>query len=253
MATNQPLKGWTVVVTRPEHQAQSICQKVKQLGGMVIAIPAVEIVPPSNSNTFDECLQNHSQYDLSIFISQNAVRSVFDRMALLGLQWQGQLAAVGSATANALIAQKQQVIIPADADYRSEGVLTELTKLDLKGVRVAIYRAQDGRNWLKQQLEMLGALVTYIESYRRLPVDQSIDQGLLRYEAGTRLVSLCTSVEVTQNYLKRLDTADFKVATNSLMIVPSERVKQLIERSTKNVIVAKSALDADMLAAIPAY
>src|SRR5690606_23467170 len=88
------LNGLNVMVTRPAHQAESLCQAIVKQGGLVTRFPTIEIKPtlsPSNLSTF---LKRAKRADILIFISQNAVRCV----APFWQETQAKLLAVGPST-----------------------------------------------------------------------------------------------------------------------------------------------------------
>ncbi|MEA3242729.1 MAG: uroporphyrinogen-III synthase, partial [Pseudomonadota bacterium] len=43
-----PLQGVGVLVTRPAHQADSLCELIRQQGGTAIRFPVLEIRPPAD-------------------------------------------------------------------------------------------------------------------------------------------------------------------------------------------------------------
>ena len=42
----QPLRGRTILVTRPAHQASVLTQLIEQAGGRIVLFPAIAIEPP---------------------------------------------------------------------------------------------------------------------------------------------------------------------------------------------------------------
>ncbi len=247
------LSGWTVLVTRPAHQAKAICERIAQLGGDYITLPTIEILPPSDIEDFNATLMQHHYYDLSIFTSQNAASSVLNRMQELALQLQGEVAAVGAATAVRLSqVVGGKLIKPVGQEFTSEGLLAALNKRDMTGIKIVIYRAQSGREWLKEMLQQRGAKVDYVQAYRRKALTDTISaKTRQQIVSSVKLVSLCASAEAANNLFKRLDKNSKKLIELSPLIVPSERAKHGLEGYSGSVIVAESAMDDSMLAAIP--
>lgn len=96
------LKDARVLVTRPVHQAEKLCQLIEQNNGVPICLPTLEIVPLIlNSQEIDTVL---SCSDWFIFTSTNAVHcycSLLDDAKMQKLKTKSCLA-IGKATAQAL-------------------------------------------------------------------------------------------------------------------------------------------------------
>ena len=69
------LSGVTVVVTRPSHQAEILCQSIEALGATALRFPVIEIRPSSNPERLKAQLDHLANFQLAIFISANAVFS----------------------------------------------------------------------------------------------------------------------------------------------------------------------------------
>ncbi len=46
---NMPLKGQTILITRPLPQAAALVEKIRQLGGETLIFPTIEIFPAKDS------------------------------------------------------------------------------------------------------------------------------------------------------------------------------------------------------------
>lgn len=103
-----------------------------------------------------------------MFISPNAVEK---GLALIRARRELpavlKIAAVGQGSANALKRHGiAEVLVAADGnDSESLLALPQLRQVD--GWRVAIFRGEGGRETLKEELTRRGAIVTYLECYRR--------------------------------------------------------------------------------------
>src|SRR3569833_2529142 len=67
------LQGLTVMVTRPAHQAERLCELIRAAGGEALAFPVLE------SGTVDDAapdrarLARRDEFDIALFVSSNAV------------------------------------------------------------------------------------------------------------------------------------------------------------------------------------
>jgi uroporphyrinogen III methyltransferase / synthase len=80
-----PLQGKTVIVTRPQHQAEQFSLLLRERGAGVLFFPTIEIVPIERWDEVDEAIEHNRSYDAMIFTSSNAVRYFFDRARARGI------------------------------------------------------------------------------------------------------------------------------------------------------------------------
>ena len=118
------LHGYTVVVTRPQHQAGNLCRLIEAAGGKVILFPVLVIAAPQDPQAVLAVLQRLAQFDLVVFISPNAVDYGLRYAAQVGgLPTNLQIAAVGAGTARALQAAGHPPTLVPEHDFNSEALL----------------------------------------------------------------------------------------------------------------------------------
>ena len=103
MPTNTPpcnLGGLSVLVTRPAHQAEQLCEMIEQAHGRPVRFPAMEILGPADKHATRRQLDTARHADLLIFVSANAVQYAFPLLPDQ-LPFDIDVAAVGNATARA--------------------------------------------------------------------------------------------------------------------------------------------------------
>jgi uroporphyrinogen III methyltransferase/synthase len=165
----RPLFGKRIVVTRARSQAASLSERLTAAGAQVIEMPATRIEPMAAA-ALEGVITQLSQYGWIVFTSQNAVRIFWDALreqsldarALTGVK----IAAVGPATAGALLDRGLVVDVAPDR-FVAEALLEALRdRRDVRGVRVLYAAAEGAREVLQQGLEELGAVVDRVELYR---------------------------------------------------------------------------------------
>lgn len=168
----RPLFGKRIVVTRATQQAQSLTEKLRELGADVVELPAIRIARLDLS-PLREAIHRLPTFDWLILTSQNAV-SIFweqllgegrDARALAGLK----VAAVGPATAGALLEHGITVdVIPER--FVAEAMLDVFrAREDIAQAKVLYVTAEGARDVLPRGLRELNAEVTVIEAYRSIP------------------------------------------------------------------------------------
>jgi uroporphyrinogen-III synthase len=246
------LRNVHVVVTRPAHQAQCLCELIESHGGYAIPFPVLEIVPKID----DEFLQviNHlKEYQLALFISPNAVN-----LALPAIMDQGglpsglQVGAVGKATAAALVAQGCSVDISPQDKFDSESLLALPAMQAVKNKKIVIFRGEGGRELLATTLRQRGAEVQYAECYRR--IKPAIDpEPLLALWTQQKLdIIVTTSTEGLCNLMEMVGNAGRDALLTTPLLVVSERMAAEARRLgfKAPVVTAAKAGDQDILLAL---
>ena len=160
------LAGLGVLVTRPAHQADGLCQAIEDAGGRALRLPLLEIVPAPDPKTVAARLDAARGADWWIFTSANAVR---EAVRLDNGAWP-RLAAAGAATAEALCAAgREAMLVPAGSDG-TPGLLAAPELAAPAGRRILIVTGADSLPALAAGLRARGAQVDVAEVYRRLPV-----------------------------------------------------------------------------------
>lgn len=233
----------TVLVTRPAHQAEPLCALLEQQGFTVLRLPLLDMqaIAIPDGGVLDKPI------DWMIFISANAVRYALmaNEGKIRAICGQARVAAVGSATADAL----QQVGIVVNSqpaqDFNSEALLALPELQTLQNQRCMIVRGVGGRELLADTLRERGAQVDYLEVYRRVvPVNDrtalvdALKQGMLD-------VITITSAEILQNLLALLPSAvEQQLLYACPLVVISDRLKLIAQNlGFKTVSVSNGVSD----------
>src|SRR5438105_1278810 len=110
-----PLRGLSVIVTRPAHQADSLCASIERAGGEVIRWPTIDIAPLEQAAGIE-----HAPADWIFFLSANAVQHGARHI----VRGTAKIAAIGKTTAAALAAVNFQVDLVPEEGSSSEALLT---------------------------------------------------------------------------------------------------------------------------------
>jgi uroporphyrinogen III methyltransferase/synthase len=163
----RPLFGKRIVVTRAREQASGLVRLLAESGAQVIEFPTIEIAPPASFASLDRVFDE--RWDWLIFTSTNGVNSFASRMksdvrALAGTK----IAAVGESTAAELRARGIRADLVPEK-FQSIALLPLLPR-ELQGVRIAVIRAEEGRDELLDELRKRGAEVHLAVAYRTVAV-----------------------------------------------------------------------------------
>ncbi|MFO7592613.1 MAG: uroporphyrinogen-III synthase [Pseudomonadota bacterium] len=254
MPNRNSLSGIGVLVTRPAHQADPLCDRITEAGGQPVRFPLLKILDNSNSPPVRQQLQRLADYQIAIFVSPNAVQFGLAAIARLGGLPEGlKLAAVGRGTARRL--QKQLGRAPdlvPEEQFTSEGLLALPGLHGVAGKRILILRGNGGRELLAKTLRERGAEVDYAEVYRReTPEADAADPGWLD---KTDIITL-TSSEALENLVSLAEPEQCARLLGKPLVVVSERTETLARELGfhSSVLVAYQASDEAILETIIAW
>lgn len=165
MADARPLTAVRVIVTRPAAQAAELMDKLRAVGAVPVATPAIEILPAADETPLHQAVQRLASYAWMVFTSANAVTHTAQALAALRCTVpQGlRIAAVGSGTANACATHGFAVhFSPSTALGETLG--RELP--DVAGARVLWPRGSLAPDTLADMLRERGATVDAPIAYR---------------------------------------------------------------------------------------
>jgi uroporphyrinogen-III synthase len=170
-ATNSPLSGRRVVVTRPRDQAPALSLRLAALGAEVIELPAIQVSREISKQALADVMLEFASYDWLVFTSANGVRfffeeffRLFDDIRSLGFI---RIACVGDSTSRQLTAdlhlhvecQPQKATAEALA-----GALIDTGSLD--NAKVLVITGNLNRDALVRSLEEARAIVDCLQVYK---------------------------------------------------------------------------------------
>jgi uroporphyrinogen-III synthase len=238
-----PLTGVKVLVTRPAHQAEHLCQLIEAEGGEAVRLPAIDIVEIEDKSALLDYCATMDELDILIFISVNAVEKALPTLLKQGeLPPHIQIAAVGKRTAESL--EKYGIVpICPEPPYNSETLLKMPELEDVKGKNIVIFRGQGGRELLADSLKERGATVNYVDVYRRTQPMPLI------FKDKVDIVTV-TSEESMRNLFAMLDGQSW--IKHTPMIVISKRLSVQARKLGLQapLFIASTASDEGLLSAI---
>ena len=230
----------TVIVTRPAAQAGHLLELLADEGFAAVSVPMLRIEFLENVHAPD-----FGGLDTLIFISTNAVaafaQSVDARAVPQGLRVFG----IGQQTVNAL----GHLGLSADgADALTTEGLLQLSWFS-RPRSVLIVKGEGGRQTLADTLRQGGSRVGVWEGYRRLGPDACHQAQMCDLLADSPAAVLTQSGETLANVLEAVG-GHLALLQKVPIIVPSQRVADVYQDARLNLVVARSALDKDMVAAL---
>ena len=197
-----PLFGKTIVVTRKGDQAESMINRLRELGADPFFFPVIETIAPDDWSVLDNALNNLSKYQGLIFTSVNGVRFFAERLKSIGQdirELKGlRVFAIGPKTAQSIRDLGIRVdVIPEK--FVAESLIESMK--NIKGQRFLLPRATIAREILPIQLREMGAIVDVAPAYQTVLPDTQVDELHKRLEAGSIDVITFTSSSTVKNFL----------------------------------------------------
>jgi uroporphyrinogen-III synthase len=168
-----PLLGRTIVVTRGEKPGgDPLATRLRELGAEVLEVPSIALAPPASWRPLDDALGALASFAWVAFASANAVERTVARAVELGVSLPAgappRIAVVGPATAERLAGSwRIPDLVPASA--RGDALAAALAAEGIRGRRVLVPRAAEGRPELVDGLAAAGAEVVAPVAYRTVP------------------------------------------------------------------------------------
>ena len=203
-----PMKGKTVVVTRPEDRSGTLTQRLRELGAEAVDYPCIRTVAREENPELEEAIGNLSRYRCLVFTSPAGPEIFFRRLRAAGRDARAlsglTLAAIGPKTAKAL--EKHGVtadLVPEtyDSDHLAKALET------VEGP-VLLCRASRGSTALPEMLERKGipfADVPVYDTVYAAPAPQKVDALL-----GETLLVTFTSASTVRGFVESLPGRDLK-------------------------------------------
>ncbi len=182
------LAGRRVAVTRGKGTEDALSTRLAELGAEVLDAPAITFGPPASHDPLDAALHDLAGVAWIAFASAHAVECTVARAAAIGVDRadlrRPRLAAVGGATAQRVSALlREPDLVPGDA--RGEALARALAS-EVRGRRVLVPSAEEGRPELVEGLLAAGAEVHAPVAYRTVPAaPESLAPLVAALERGT--------------------------------------------------------------------
>jgi uroporphyrinogen III methyltransferase/synthase len=172
---SRPLYGWKVLVPRTRDQAGALSAQLRGYGAVPVEVPTIAVEPPRTPAPMDRAVKGigDGRYMWVAFTSTNAVKAVREKLEESGLDariFSGvKVAAVGDATAQALVDFGIRPDLVPSGEQSSEGLLKDWAPYDDSFDpidRVFLPRADIATDTLVAGLKDLGWAVDDVTAYR---------------------------------------------------------------------------------------
>jgi uroporphyrinogen-III synthase len=216
-----------VLITRPQHQAGYLANRVAKLGGIPWLFPVLAITDIDDKQPLLDLIARLSSFDAAIFVSPNAVDKAMPLIKQFGV-WPLHLVAatVGQGSATMLKSHGIETVIVPDVGSDSEALLGMPFFQQPTGKRVAVFRGEEGRKLLGDTLSERGAIVEYVACYRRSKPVVDIAPLLADWRDHKIQAVVITSSEGLDNLFDMLGETGRQLLMATPLFTAHERIAQ---------------------------
>lgn len=242
-----------MLVTRPERQAEGLCELIESAGGRALRFPTIDILPPADAGPLQEAIQRLAEFDVVLFISSNAVSGFLDLFADSLWPVNTLRGAIGLATANALNEAGLPAHLVAPPPHNSEAMLELPALQNPSGKRILIMRGDPGRELLAESLFQCGAEITQVQSYQRGCPNNGSERLLEWLKDGLVDIISVTSDAGLTNLFDIAGEFGRQYAVNKPLLVLSQRTQELAVKlgfPAPSIFVARNASNQSLIDAL---
>ena len=167
-----------VAITRPKDRAKKACEIVKELGGVPVLAPTLDL-EPVNTESLKNLVERKDDLDWIIFTSPTTIVSLNKFYPDFIKTLSCKLAVIGNKTGR--LAEKNGMTVDLmPEDFTAEGIIEEFKKRGITDKVIGIPRTASARPVLPEELEKLGNKIILAEAYKSLfPMDEDAVKDLI--------------------------------------------------------------------------
>ena len=167
-----------VAITRPKDRAKKACEIVKELGGVPVLAPTLDL-EPVNTESLKNLVERKDDLDWIIFTSPTTIVSLNKFYPDFIKTLSCKLAVIGNKTGR--LAEKNGMTVDLmPEDFTAEGLIEEFKKRGITDKVIGIPRTASARPVLPEELEKLGNKIILAEAYKSLfPMNEDAVKDLI--------------------------------------------------------------------------
>ena len=194
-----------VAITRPKDRAKKACEIVKELGGVPVLAPTLDL-EPVNTESLKNLIERKDDLDWIIFTSPTTIVSLNKFYPDFIKTLSCKLAVIGNKTGR--LAEKNGMTVDLmPEDFTAEGLIEEFKKRGITDKVIGIPRTASARPVLPEELEKLGNEIILAEAYKSLfPMDEDAVKDLISKIENREIDAITfTSPLTVENFFEIVD------------------------------------------------
>ena len=220
------LTGHTIIVTRPQGQANHLMSLLKAEGAEPVWFSPIEISP--NLEVLPSLPAAFLSADIVFFVSPSAIDVAKDYLDFSSFS--GSLVCVGKPSADKLKAISHQHVFYPEEGHDSEAVLDLDLFADVTDKKVLIIKGEGGRMVLTENLRLRNAKITSFSIYQRCKNQLDWDKWRALIEQKHISAVCVTSSEIATGLFEQAPKEALQVLKSLLYLTPHARITQCLEQ-----------------------
>lgn len=229
-----PLKGRTVLVTRPAIQSKPLCTLLQQAGAEALAFPLIAIQP--DETALARLSQQTVRADWLIFVSPSAADIAWPALK----DTMAKLACVGQPCARRLEHYAGRSVVHPTTGNDSASLLADPSFAVKAGQRVLIIRGHGGRPDLVNGLRSRGVQVELAEVYHRTENQPDWSAFDTAATSNSLYAACVTSTQIARLLFTQAGSHRHATLQSLNYCVPHERIAAyLTEAGAQNIMIIR--------------
>lgn len=239
-----------VLVTRPDERGKQLVEMLNQAGVVALHLPLFTLEAGAELIELSTRLNQLNSGDYVFAVSKSAVDFADKTLKETGFHWREDLYffTVGARTAQHFSCQSERTVHYPITTENSEGLLALPMMQHLQGKQILILRGNGGRDFFREQAELRGATVDYIECYRREPIVYNVEEQTdICKRSGVQTI-VATSLDIVQSLLDFVPESEQNWLKSCTLVTVSSRIAEVAHQAGwKHIVISPKADNATLL------
>lgn len=239
-----------VLVTRPDERGKQLVEMLNQAGVVALHLPLFTLEAGAELIELSTRLNRLNSGDYVFAVSKSAVDFADKTLKETGFDWREDLHffTVGARTAQHFSCQSERTVHYPITTENSEGLLALPMMQHLQGKQILILRGNGGRDFFREQAELRGAIVDYVECYRREPIVYNVEEQTdICKRSGVQTI-VATSLDIVQSLLDFVPESEQNWLKSCTLVTVSSRIAEVAHQAGwKHIVISPKADNATLL------
>ena len=200
------------------------------IGFMLLPLMSIKAL---ESEKIIKSINSISSTDIFIFVSQNAVETSYKYLSFKN----SKIVAIGPTTKSKIEKTGVKVNFCPKDNFTSENLLNSNFLKNVKNNNITIVRGDTGRDKLQRELQIRGANVKNLVTYKKIINELTSDEiNQLKYLIENKKIEyiVVMSTELVANFIMTLNSNNIKTEKLPSFIVPSQRISEYIRKNIRD-------------------
>lgn len=244
----KPLKGRSVLITRPKSASGPVAAALRRQGAAVIVTPLIKIENPKSFSRVDESLKRFERYHAVVFTSVNAVERFFVRSRFVLHRVPNppsRVFSVGKKTADSVsvLTKGRWKSSTTPENAQNSAAIAKHLRVP-RGHKVLMPRAERGLDTVPQALKRRGITVDVVSVYRSVPDEagKKLFRKSLALGADIVVFASPSAARIGASDLKTCGAAAVAIGPTTAAALRAMQIDPVVAKDPSPASLAKAAV-----------